>query len=170
MTDVPTRAAPKKQKGATAKAAAPAVIHLDYELAELPSAQHRAGLAGLVLMVRWLDRNPDRRKGTLALSRVDAHGATLSLDLEGLQALFDETYAATRISDTATWPVATPAAETSSGVNASASIHGFRRTRSRSFEAKGGGSAMMMSLNAGAFAFIVARRGAREQRCRSMYW
>lgn len=95
MTDVPTRAAPKKQKGATAKAAAPAVIHLDYELAELPSAQHRAGLAGLVLMVRWLDRNPDRRKGTLALTRVDAHGATLSLDLEGLQALFDETYAAT---------------------------------------------------------------------------
>ena len=32
----------------------PAVLELDYQLAELPSSQHRAGLAGLVLMVRWL--------------------------------------------------------------------------------------------------------------------
>ena len=31
------------------------VLELDYSLAELPSSQHRAGLAGLVLMVQWLN-------------------------------------------------------------------------------------------------------------------
>lgn len=30
------------------------VLHLDYRLVELPSSQHRAGLAGLVLMLNWL--------------------------------------------------------------------------------------------------------------------
>jgi len=34
------------------------LLELDYSLAELPSAQHRAGLAGLVMMVRWLERAP----------------------------------------------------------------------------------------------------------------
>ena len=37
------------------------VLELDYNLAELPSSQHRAGLAGLVLMVQWL-----KRQGTIA--------------------------------------------------------------------------------------------------------
>ena len=41
------------------------IIELPYKLAELPSAQHRAGLAGLVLMVQELteyqrDRFEDR--------------------------------------------------------------------------------------------------------------
>ena len=29
------------------------ILTLEYNLAELPSSQHRAGLAGLVLMVEW---------------------------------------------------------------------------------------------------------------------
>lgn len=33
-------------------------LELTYQLAELPSAQHRAGLAGLVLMVQYLHRQP----------------------------------------------------------------------------------------------------------------
>src|SRR5262245_6802217 len=78
----------------TAKAAPPGVIALDYSLAVLPSAQHRAGLAGLVLMVRWLDRQPGPKVGTCAFTRIDDLGATLSLDLDGLQRLFDEVYAA----------------------------------------------------------------------------
>ena len=36
-------------------------LELDYNLAELPSSQHRAGLAGLVLMVKWLERDKSRK-------------------------------------------------------------------------------------------------------------
>jgi len=35
------------------------VLMLDYQLAELPSSQHRVGLAGLVLIIRWLERQPE---------------------------------------------------------------------------------------------------------------
>src|SRR2546421_3346718 len=71
------------------------VLELDYNLAELPSSQHRAGLAGLVLMVRWLGRDKNR-KGICELARLDEHGATLRIDQTGLQELFDETYAASK--------------------------------------------------------------------------
>ena len=66
------------------------VLELDYNLAELPSSQHRAGLAGLVLMVRWLERDKSR-KGVCELSQLDEHGATLRIDKTGLQELFNET-------------------------------------------------------------------------------
>lgn len=69
------------------------VITLDYQLAELPSSQHRAGLAGLVLMVKWLERL-QVNKGICQLTRLDSYGATLQIDLDGLKALFDELYAA----------------------------------------------------------------------------
>ena len=36
-------------------------LSLEYNLAELPSSQHRAGLAGLVLMVEWHNDNPDKK-------------------------------------------------------------------------------------------------------------
>lgn len=71
------------------------VLELDYNLAELPSSQHRAGLAGLVLMVRWLERNKSR-KGICELARLDEHGATLRIDQTGLRELFDESYAASK--------------------------------------------------------------------------
>src|SRR5205814_768220 len=57
--------------------------------------QHRAGLAGLVLMVKWLERDKSR-KGICELTRLDNHGATLRIDQTGLQQLFDETYAASK--------------------------------------------------------------------------
>jgi CRISPR-associated protein Cmx8 len=69
-------------------------VTLEYLLAELPSAQHRAGLAGLVLMMRWLERQPGPKSGVCTLSRVDDMGAAISVDLDGLRRLFDETYAA----------------------------------------------------------------------------
>jgi CRISPR-associated protein Cmx8 len=68
-------------------------VELKYNLAELPSSQHRAGLAGLVLMVRWLERDKSR-KGICELVRLDEFGATVRIDQAGLQELFDETYAA----------------------------------------------------------------------------
>ena len=69
------------------------VLELDYNLAELPSSQHRAGLAGLVLMVHWLKRQ-GTHKGICEIIRLDERGTTLRINQEGLVALFDEVYAA----------------------------------------------------------------------------
>lgn len=74
-------------------------ITLDYQLAELPSSQHRAGLAGLVLMVRWLERQPafkNNGKATCKFTKLDEQGATLLINLPGLEALFNQVYAASR--------------------------------------------------------------------------
>jgi CRISPR-associated protein Cmx8 len=73
------------------------VLTLDYQLAELPSSQHRAGLAGLVLVVQWLERQPAFKQkieeGAICkLTRLDDKGATLELNQSGLAALFDEIY------------------------------------------------------------------------------
>src|SRR6266568_1793167 len=73
----------------------PAVLELDYQLAELPSSQHRAGLAGVVLMVRWLERL-GTNTGICELTRLDQYGATLRIDKHGLKGLFDEVYAASK--------------------------------------------------------------------------
>lgn len=75
------------------------VLTLDYQLAELPSSQHRAGLAGLVLIVRWLEKQPEfqqkiEKEAICKLTRLDDRGATLELNQSGLEVLFDEIYAA----------------------------------------------------------------------------
>ncbi|KOP26817.1 hypothetical protein AMR41_08305 [Hapalosiphon sp. MRB220] len=77
------------------------VLPLDYQLAELPSSQHRAGLAGLVLVIKWLERQPDFQekinKGTICrITRFDTKGASFEINQAGLEALFDEVYAASQ--------------------------------------------------------------------------
>ena len=73
-------------------------IELSYQLAELPSAQHRAGLAGLILMVREVHHQElldNYENSTLKFSsEPDEYGLCLELNLEGLKALFDLTYKA----------------------------------------------------------------------------
>lgn len=70
-------------------------VTLNYELAELPSSQHRAGLAGLVLMIEWMKKLPvERQQGKLNMTRFDETGLTVEFDEQGLQDLFNETYAA----------------------------------------------------------------------------
>ena len=76
-------------------------LQLDYQLAELPSSQHRAGLAGLVLVVQWLRNDPTFQKkekvqaGPICrLTRLDDNGATLEINQAGIATLFDEVYAA----------------------------------------------------------------------------
>ena len=73
------------------------VLNLDYQLAELPSSQHRAGLAGLVLIIRWLEGQREftekvKNGAICKLTRLDDKGATLELNQTGLEALFDEIY------------------------------------------------------------------------------
>ncbi len=75
------------------------VLTLDYQLAELPSSQHRAGLAGIVLVIRWLERQPEFREkvanGAICrVSRLAATGAAIEINQVGVEALFDEIYAA----------------------------------------------------------------------------
>jgi CRISPR-associated protein Cmx8 len=73
------------------------VLNLDYQLAELPSSQHRAGLAGLVLIIRWLEGQREftekvENGAICKLTRLDDKGATLELNQTGLEYLFDEIY------------------------------------------------------------------------------
>ena len=68
-------------------------LELSYQLAELPSSQHRAGLAGLVLMVDWLKHQPGKQ-GKCEIVGLDAQGATLKVDRQGLEDLFNEVYGA----------------------------------------------------------------------------
>lgn len=70
-------------------------LTIEYDLAELPSSQHRAGLAGLVLMVEWLQKEPEK-KGICRITDLNETSAKLEIDQEGLQFLFDKTYAAAR--------------------------------------------------------------------------
>lgn len=75
------------------------ILTLDYQLSELPSSQHRAGLAGLVLVVQWLERQPDFKQkveegAVCRFTRLDDRGATLELNQTGLELLFNDIYAA----------------------------------------------------------------------------
>ncbi len=73
------------------------VLDLTYSLAELPSSQHRAGLAGLVLMVRWLNRFELWKQDGIAICETEHlsdRSVTLRINQLGLQALFNEVYAA----------------------------------------------------------------------------
>src|SRR6266581_7436236 len=77
------------------KQTGPEVLELDYRLAELSSSQHRAGLAGLVLMIDWLKHQPNKQ-GICEITRLDARGAILKINQRGLEDLFNEVYAASR--------------------------------------------------------------------------
>jgi CRISPR-associated protein Cmx8 len=78
------------------------VLKLEYTLSELPSSQHRAGLAGLALIYRWLKEGyPDEFQekldnGMICNLTESAEGAILEVNQIGLEALFDEIYASTR--------------------------------------------------------------------------
>lgn len=97
MTDVVTEKAAKPRKGKEPKRPAEEAtgpIELRWELADLPSSQHKAGLAGLALCVEFLSRKPDL-KGVCQMIRLDEGGLTLRVDAAGMQELFDVIYAAT---------------------------------------------------------------------------
>jgi CRISPR-associated protein Cmx8 len=87
--DEPVEKKPKKPK--KEKAPDMRVLRVRWDLHDLPTSQHRAGLAGLALAVQFLQRKPDR-KGTCAVEGLDATGLTLVVDREGMQSLFDDLY------------------------------------------------------------------------------
>ncbi len=83
----------KKAKKKTANGGE--TIELTYNLAELPSSQHRAGLAGLVFMVDWLKKVGESDDcGICEYRDLSAHGLTLTINRKGLEQLFDLVYGA----------------------------------------------------------------------------
>jgi CRISPR-associated protein Cmx8 len=77
----------RRLDGKTGRAGTDGTIHLDYRLDELPSAQHRAGLAGLVLLAEWLPQ-PDG----FQVLEVRPEGASFRVSRSGLERLFHELY------------------------------------------------------------------------------
>jgi CRISPR-associated protein Cmx8 len=85
----PRKATSKK----TAKDTPEGPLSVRWNLAELPSSQHKAGLGGLAICVRYLQRKPDRA-GICEIESIDPGGLTLKVDRAGMQSLFDDIYAA----------------------------------------------------------------------------
>lgn len=91
---------------AQAKATREGSVTLGWDLASLPSSQHRAGLLGLVLMVRWLGQKEVPADAICRLDEVASGSATLTLNQAGLKALMDEVYGArmTEVPSRTAWP------------------------------------------------------------------
>ncbi len=95
MTTEPSEKAPKRRRTSKPTAGAGEPVTIRYGLADLPSTQHRAGLAGLVMMVNWLARAPGEKKGLCEIADLDERSVTLRIDHDGLARLFDELFDAT---------------------------------------------------------------------------
>jgi CRISPR-associated protein Cmx8 len=73
------------------------LVTLEYQLHQLPSSQHRAGLAGLILKIQWLQQQEAFKASVDAVCEIihlDASKATLQFNLAGLTALFRSHYSA----------------------------------------------------------------------------
>lgn len=95
-TDIATPKKPIRKKASKVEVDPTVPLRLRWNLHELPSSQHKAGLAGLVLCARFLARKSDR-VGVCDVVDVDEAGATLKVDREGMQSLFDDVYAARHV-------------------------------------------------------------------------
>ncbi|MBX3463788.1 MAG: type I-MYXAN CRISPR-associated protein Cmx8 [Planctomycetes bacterium] len=69
-------------------------VTLAWSLAELPSTQHRAGLAGLVMLVDFTRRHPLPDGAVLEVVHLDDTAFSMRLNASGLAAVFDRAYAA----------------------------------------------------------------------------
>lgn len=93
MTTVRTPGNAKAKKGSASE---PQTLELSYTLAELPTSQHRAGLAGLVVMIDWLrQQGPLDADVTCEVVSRSARSVVLRINQMGLERLFDVAYAAT---------------------------------------------------------------------------
>ena len=73
------------------------LVTLKYTLSQLPSSQHRAGLAGLVLMIRWLREQPvfeNLANTKLKVTSLNADTVTIQFNLAGFTALMKTHFSA----------------------------------------------------------------------------
>jgi len=66
-------------------------VKVSYQLAQLPGASYRAGLAGLIFLINFLHRSQPDTKEKINIE-YDSLGATLTSEKNGLQALIDLTF------------------------------------------------------------------------------
>lgn len=69
-------------------------LALTYQLAELPTSQHRAGLVGMVMLVRYMNAQ-GTPTSEAAVTHMNAQGASFAFTDAGMTALFDCAYATT---------------------------------------------------------------------------
>ena len=87
--------ASKPEVASSSDAANMQPITVAWSLAELPSPQHRAGLAGLVMLVNYSRRHSLPDGAILDVVKIDEVSYVLQLNIVGLGALFDKAYRAT---------------------------------------------------------------------------
>ncbi len=80
-----------KRQTANKQASPDAHLELTYQLAELPTSQHRAGLVGLVMLVRYINAQ-GTPKSEAAVTNISPHSASFSFTEPGMQRLFDCAY------------------------------------------------------------------------------
>ena len=83
-----------KKPNATAE---PNAVTITYDLFDLPTAQHKAGLAGLLLQIRHMNdagKSP-KPKAVPKVVEMTRTTATIEFTAESVQCLFDDVYAAT---------------------------------------------------------------------------
>ena len=78
------------------KKAAPERIALTIDLHDLPTAQHRAGLAGLILQIDSMGPEGNKRDANLipVIEELTPTSATIAFTRESMQGVFDDVYAA----------------------------------------------------------------------------
>jgi CRISPR-associated protein Cmx8 len=81
-----------KPKPKTKSAAGNDVVRLEYDLNSLPTAQHKAGLAGLVLQIKAMD--PLRAP---VIEGIGPHSVTIAFTAQSMVDLFDDLYDAARV-------------------------------------------------------------------------
>lgn len=79
-----------------ARQSAPAAVTVKYDLIDLPTAQHKAGLAGLLLQIRHMEGKSPKPKAIPRVVELSRTSATIEFNADSVQCLFDDVYAATR--------------------------------------------------------------------------
>jgi CRISPR-associated protein Cmx8 len=87
MAKAKTRTKPKSKPMADEK-----IVRLEFDLYSLPSAQHKAGLAGLVLQIQSMDS----KKAPL-IERIGRHSVTIAFTRQTMVDLFDDLYDAVKV-------------------------------------------------------------------------
>lgn len=90
-----TKDPPEKKGGTKGPPETPSEIELKYNLYDLPSAQHKAGLAGLLLMIESMKRR--KMKDVPKIASLSSTEAVIQVDPRSLQALFDDYYDAQKV-------------------------------------------------------------------------
>ncbi len=74
--------------------AVPTAVTVTYDLSELPTAQHKAGLAGLLFQIDHMNDKTPKPAAIPQVLALTATSATIEFTKESVQCLFDDVYAA----------------------------------------------------------------------------